>query len=73
MLGNMTRHSEFCSSRFRYEDLTLPYFCLQMGNNNILKSNNEICLKYEYQLKQKNETELSKMTYHFRLLAKTFL
>ena len=54
MFGNMIRHSEFWGSGFRCEDLILPYFCLQMGNDNMLKSNNEICLKYEYQLKQKN-------------------
>ena len=54
MFGNMIRHSKFCGSGFRCEDLILPYFCLQMGNDNMLKSNNKICLKYEYQLKQKN-------------------
>ena len=54
MLGNMIRHSEFWGSGFRCEDVTLPYFCLQIESDKILKSNNEICLKYEYQLKQKN-------------------
>ena len=54
MFGNMIRHSEFWGSGFICEDLILPYFCLQMGNDNMLKSNDELCLKYEYQLKQKN-------------------
>ena len=51
MFGNMISHSEFWGNGFRCEDLILPYFCLQIGNDNMLKSNDEICLKYEYQLK----------------------
>ena len=48
-----------------------------MENNNMLKFNNDlICLKYEYQLKQKkqsHETELCKIILHFQLLTKIFL
>ena len=51
MFGNMISHSEFWGSGFKCEDLILQYFCLQIGNDNMLKSNDEICLKYEYQLK----------------------
>ena len=45
--------TEFWGSGFRCEELILLHFCLQMLNDKILKSNNEICLKCEYQLKQK--------------------
>ena len=45
MFGNMISHSEFWGSGFRCEDLILPYFCFQIGNDNMLKSNDEICLK----------------------------
>ena len=45
--------SEFWRSCFRCEDLILLFFCLQIGNDKMLKPNNEICLKSKYQLKQK--------------------
>ena len=45
--------SEFWGSGFKCENLILLCFCLQIGNDNILKPNNEIYLKCLYQLKQK--------------------
>ena len=53
MFGNMIGFSEFWGSGFRCEDLIMICFCLQIGNDNILKPNNEIWLKCEYQLKLK--------------------
>ena len=53
MFGNMIGLSEFRGSCFRFEDLILLCFCLQIGNNNMLKPNNEMCLKCKYQLKLK--------------------
>ena len=53
MFGNMIGLSDFLESGFRYEDLILLRFCLQILNGEILKLNNEICLKSKYRLKQK--------------------
>ena len=53
MFGNMIGLSEILGSGFRCEDLILVCFCLQMLHDKILKPNNEMCLKCEYQLKQK--------------------
>ena len=53
MLGNMIGLSEFWGSGFRCEELIILHLCLEIGNDNMLKPNNEISLKCEYQLKQK--------------------
>lgn len=53
MFGNMTGLSEFWGSDFRCEGLILSCFCLQIGNENMLKPNDEICLKYKCQHKLK--------------------
>ena len=44
MFENMIVLSLFCGSGFRCEDLC---FCFRIGNDNMLKRNNEICLKCE--------------------------
>ena len=49
----MTGLLRFHGSGFRCEVQILLRFCLQMLNNKTLKTNDEICLKYKYQLKQK--------------------
>ena len=51
--GKMIGLSEVRGSGFRFEDLILLCFCLQMLIDKIFKANNEICLKCDYQLKQK--------------------
>ena len=51
--GNVVGPSEFWGSGFRWEDLMLIRFCLQMLNNKMLKPNNEILLKCAYKLDQK--------------------
>ena len=53
MFGNLIGLLEFWGSGFRCEDRILLCFCLQIGNDKMLKPNNEICLKSKYQLKQK--------------------
>ena len=53
MFGNMIALSEFWGSGFRYEDLNTLMLLPQIGNDNMLKPNNKICLKCEYQLKLK--------------------
>ena len=53
MFGNIIGLSEFWDGDFRWKDIILACFCLQIGNDNPLKPNDEICLKCEYQLKQK--------------------
>ena len=49
MFGNMIGLSGFSGRGFRREDLILLCFGLQIANDNMLKPNNEICLKCKYQ------------------------
>ena len=48
MFGNMIGLLKFWGSGFKCEDSILLRFCLQMLNDKMIKTNNEICLKYEY-------------------------
>ena len=53
MFGNIIGLSKFWGGGFRCEDRILLCFCLQIGNDNMLKPSNEISLKHGYQRKLK--------------------
>ena len=57
MFEDMIGLSEFWGSGFRCEDLILSFFYLHIGNDNMLKPNNEICLKCKYHSNRKPEAE----------------
>ena len=65
MFGDMIGLSKPCGRNFRCEEPILLHFCLQIVNDKVLKTNNEICLKFEYQLKQKT----IQADFHSRILS----